>query len=243
MGIGAYNISFSSQCYSTISNLSYCYYCVQNSSSLFGCVSLRNKQYCILNKQYTKEEYETLVPKIIQHMNDMPYVDKNGCIYKYGEFFPAEMSPIAYNQSFANDFFPFTKEEAEHHGFIWQDAKNKKFNVTKLGSELPDDAKNVDDNILKEVISCVHAGACNHECAGVFKITNQELQFYKKLNIPLPQICQNCRHYARFAWRNPIKLWHRHCMKEGCTNEFETSYAPDRPEIVYCEACYQQEIV
>ncbi len=243
VGIGAYNISFSSQCYSTISNLSYCYYCVQNSSSLFGCVSLRNKQYCILNKQYTKEEYETLVPKIIQHMNDMPYVDKNGCIYKYGEFFPAEMSPIAYNQSFANDFFPFTKEEAEHHGFIWQDAKNKKFNVTKLGSELPDDAKNVDDNILKEVISCVHAGACNHECAGVFKITNQELQFYKKLNIPLPQICQNCRHYARFAWRNPIKLWHRHCMKEGCTNEFETSYAPDRPEIVYCEACYQQEIV
>ncbi len=31
-------------------------------------------------------------------------------------------------------------------------------------------------------------------------------------------------------------------MKEGCQNEFETSYAPDRPEIVYCERCYQQEV-
>ena len=27
-----------------------------------------------------------------------------------------------------------------------------------------------------------------------------------------------------------------------CTNEFETSYAPERPEIVYCESCYQKEV-
>jgi len=31
-------------------------------------------------------------------------------------------------------------------------------------------------------------------------------------------------------------------MKDGCTNEFETPYAPDRPEIVYCEECYNKEI-
>ena len=40
-----------------------CKYC-------FGCVGLRNKSYCILNKQYTKEEYETLVPRIIAHMRE-----------------------------------------------------------------------------------------------------------------------------------------------------------------------------
>lgn len=39
-----------------------------NSSYLFACVGLNNKQYCILNKQYTKEEYEALVPRIIEHM-------------------------------------------------------------------------------------------------------------------------------------------------------------------------------
>ena len=39
-----------------------------NSSDLFWCVWLKNKQYCILNKQYTKEEYNKLVPKIIEHM-------------------------------------------------------------------------------------------------------------------------------------------------------------------------------
>ncbi len=46
----------------------YSYNC-HSSEYLFGCVSLRNKKYCILNKQYTKDEYETLVPKIIEHMN------------------------------------------------------------------------------------------------------------------------------------------------------------------------------
>jgi hypothetical protein len=29
---------------------------------------LKNKSYCILNKQYTKEEYEKLVSKIIEKM-------------------------------------------------------------------------------------------------------------------------------------------------------------------------------
>jgi len=31
-------------------------------------------------------------------------------------------------------------------------------------------------------------------------------------------------------------------MKEGCNNEFETSYAPDKLEIIYCEKCYQREV-
>ncbi len=34
-----------------------------------------------------------------------------------------------------------------------------------------------------------------------------------------------------------------HHGKGRCPNEFETSYAPDRPEIVYCESCYQSEVV
>lgn len=42
----------------------FCYH----SSYLFLCSGLRNASYCILNRQYTKEEYELLVPKIIEKM-------------------------------------------------------------------------------------------------------------------------------------------------------------------------------
>ena len=175
-------------------------------------------------------------------MNDMPYTDKNGLVYKYGEFFPAEMSPTAYNESFAYENFPLLREQVEKTGLIWREPEDKNFSTTIDSKDIPDSILYVAEGIIKEVISCRHNKECVHECAGAFKITSQELQFYKKLNIPLPKICPNCRHYARFAWRNPIRLWHRKCMKEGCTNEFETSYAPDRPEIVYCETCYNSEV-
>ncbi|MFA6258551.1 MAG: hypothetical protein WCX79_02530, partial [Candidatus Paceibacterota bacterium] len=80
------------------------------SSNLFGSIAIRSKSYCILNKQYTKEEYEELVPRIIKHMNDMPYIDSKGRIYKYGEFFPPELSPFCYNETIAQEYFPLTKE-------------------------------------------------------------------------------------------------------------------------------------
>jgi len=232
IGNGAYDIAFSTHCYHSVSRLKYCYFCL-GSSDLFGCISLRNKQYCILNKQYTKEEYETLVPKIIEHMKSSG---------EYGEFFPMEMSPLAYNESFAYENFPLTKEEVQKRGLVWRESKKREFSVTTLNQNIPDNISEVDESILKEVIECAHHGNCQHECARVFRITQQELNFYKLLGIPLPKICQNCRHYARFAWRNPPKLWHRKCMKPGCNNEFETSYAPERPEIVYCESCYNNEV-
>ena len=47
-------------------NINYSYNCF-NCSNLFGCISLRNKQYCILNKQYSKQEYEKLALKIREH--------------------------------------------------------------------------------------------------------------------------------------------------------------------------------
>ena len=70
------------------------------------------------------------------------------------------------------------------------------------------------------------------------------------MEIPIPRRCFYCRHKNRIKKTNPFKLWHRKCMcdktnhehQNKCPNEFETSYAPDRPEIVYCEKCYQREV-
>jgi hypothetical protein len=213
----------------------------------------RVKEYCILNKQYTKEEYEVLLPKIKQHMNDMPYVDSKGRIYKYGEFFPPELSPFAYNETIAEEYFPLTKEQAISQGYRWKDPDTKEYKITKKTNDLPDHIKDVPDSITNEIIECNHSTsswqatnnntACTHQCTTAFKIIPEELSFYRRMNLPLPRLCPNCRHYERLSQRNPLKLWHRKCMKEGCSNEFETSYSPERPEIVYCESCYQNEVV
>jgi len=83
---------------------------------------------------------------------------------------------------------------------------------------------------------------------------SEDLKFHRRANLPLPRLCPNCRHAARIKQRNPLKLWHRTCMCENakhnhppaggakCPNEFETAYSPERPEIIYCESCYQKEV-
>lgn len=218
---------------------------------IFGCEGLRKKQYCILNKQYTKEEYETLLPKVIEHMNNMPYVDSSGISYRYGEFFPIELSPFAYNESIAQEYFPITKDQASVSGYSWREPDKRNYTITLKTEDIPESINETDNSIFNEVISCKHGGKCLDQCTEAFKIMPEELKFYKNMNLPLPRLCPNCRHYERIKLRNPIKLWHRGCMCEQgehghdgkCPNEFETSYAPDREEIIYCESCYQKEVI
>ena len=222
-------------------NTQYTYMCY-NSKNLFGCIGIRKNEYCILNKQYTKEEYEKLIPKIIKHMDEMPYIDSKGRVYKYGEFFPSEISPFAYNETIAQEYFPKTINEIIESGNFYRKPIDRNYLITIKSEDLIDNIKDVDNSILEEIISCPNGGSELTQCTFAYRIIKDELDFLRKHNISLPRLCPNCRHYERLAQRNPLKLWHRSCMKEGCTNEFETSYSPDRPEIVYCEKCYQGEV-
>jgi len=215
---------------------------LKNCSNCFGCVGLANAEYCILNKQYEKGEYFKIVEKIKKHMDDLPYVDKKGRIFKYGESLPYDMSPFGYNETNAFDFFPIKKEEALEKGYLWKDKEKTDYQVTIDSLNLPDSIFDVKEDILKEVIACPNKGIQDFQCSNAYRILPNELQFYKQKNLPLPRYCPNCRHYQRLKYRNSMKLYSRKCMKEGCLNEFETSYSPDRPEIVYCEKCYNQEV-
>ncbi|MEI6580560.1 MAG: hypothetical protein WCO07_00090 [bacterium] len=236
-----YNVKFSYSAMNQVRDGEYLEYCM-SSKKLFGCISIKNKENVILNKIYKKKEYEELIKKIKKHMEEMPYIDKGGRVYKYGEFFPIELSAFAYNETCAQDFLPLTKEEALKMGYRWKDPEPKNYTISIKAEDIPDNIKDVKEEILDEVLGCLDEGKCNHQCMTAFRLTKDEFQFYKKHNIPIPNKCSNCRYYERFAKILPPKLWHRKCMREGCFNEFETSYAPDRPEIIYCERCYQQEV-
>ena len=80
--------------------IEYCHLCF-TSHELFGCSGLRGQKYCILNKQYSEDEYRELKKKIIAKMKE------DG---EYGEFFPVQYSPFAYNESTAYEYYPLTKE-------------------------------------------------------------------------------------------------------------------------------------
>ena len=205
-----------------------------NSNNLFACVGMRKSAYCIFNKQYSKEEYVVLRDKIIAHMKKTS---------EYGEFFPLGHSTYTYNESVAQQWYPMSREQVLAKGWRqWQDAMPGIFGKETVAWPV---AENSPD-ITKEILACT-------ECRKNYKIIKQELEFYKKMNVPLPRFCPDCRFYKRIALRNPRHLWHRQCMcgmaghdnhHDGklCNNTFETSYAPERPEKVFCEGCYQAEI-
>jgi hypothetical protein len=235
-----------------------------NCSDCFGCVKLKHKKYCILNKQYAKEEYEKLVPEIKKHMDKMPFIDNRRRIHKYGDYYPVEHAIFAFNESWAHQWFPLNKQEAIEKGYYWRDQAGKEYNITIKSKDLPDHIKDVNNSILNEAIECEHNGKdCNQQCTKAFRILPNELQFYKQMNLALPRLCPYCRFYERLKKANPPKLWHRKCMCNGvesenkeykntashfhaedsCLNEFETAIEGGRSEIVYCEKCYQAEFI
>ncbi len=227
------NIRFCSGCWSNCKNIEYSMYAI-SSTDIFGCVGIRKKQYCILNKQYSKEEYEKLRLRIIQDMNERPYVDNKGRIYKYGEFFPYDLSLYDYNETTAMEYFPLSKDEVISRGFRWRDPTPSEHKITLTQENIPDSINDVSDSILQEVIEC-------SVCKKAFRFVKAELELLRRFRFPVHRKCHDCRHKERFSRINPPRLWKRNCSK--CDVKIETSYSPDKPEIVYCGECYQKEVI
>lgn len=103
-------------------------------------------------------------------MNEQPYIDKKGRIYKYGEFSPIELSPLAYNETIANEYFPLNKTEIDRNGYKYVDIKKYKgdYDVTIQPKDIPDNMQDIKDDILNEVIGCFNGKDCRG--IGVFKI-------------------------------------------------------------------------
>ncbi len=248
--ISNYKLYNSKFCFNSI-DLIDCDYCETSAflKNCFGCVGLKHAKYCILNKQYSKEEYFKLRDRIIEHMK------KTG---EWGEFFPVEMSPFGYNETVAQEYFPLSRPLDKNHPntlyqeglkenknipsslldkgnledlnlkYKWKDSENKtKYDGPKV--EIPDCIFDVLDSICNQILEC-------EECAKNYRIVKPELKFYRKMNLPIPHKCPDCRHIERMKLRNPRKLWDRTCDKCNC--KIKTSFAPNRPEKVYCERCY-----
>ena len=199
-------------------NLEYCINCANDTKDCFGCISLKKSQYCILNKQYSKTDYFELRDKIIEHMKSTK---------EWGEFFPIKHSPFGYNETIAHEYMPLTQAEAELRGCKWHKSEPSLF-VPKT-HEIPETIDQTSDDICEKILTC-------ETCPKNYKIQKAELNFYRKMGLPVPTKCPNCRYEERSKLRNPRTLFSRKCDK--CNIDIQTTFVPGRPEKVYCEKCY-----
>lgn len=208
-------------------------YCDTNLSlkDSFGCTGFLHGQYCILNKQYSKDEYEKLVAKIITKMQ------QDG---EWGEFFPISISPFGYNEAMARDFFPLSKEEALKLGAKWQDTDYSSFNGTfyEPKETIEEYIGNEEEQrkLLSGAIKC-------KVTSKPFRIIPQELAFYMEHKLPIPQVCFDQRFEDRLARRYKLKLYPGKCMNDTCPNTFTTIYGPQDKETVYCADCYERSMI
>jgi len=196
-----------------------CEYC-------FGCVGLKKKKYCILNKQYSKEEYEVLKEKIIADMKQRG---------EYGQFFPYELSPIPYNFSVSYLYFPEkTKEDIEKLGGYWEDTAD----ATDEGiptDGLPDDIRDVSESISKQALVCPKSG-------WRFNVAQKELQFYKQKGIPLPREHFDVRARERIKYFTVLTPFDAECC--FCKKKLAVYYRPEWGyKKIACESCYQKEVI
>lgn len=151
-----------------------------SSQNCFGCVSLKRQRFCILNKQYTEEEYNELLPRIIEHMKQTG---------EWGEFFPAELSPFAYNESLAQEKYPMSKEQIEANGLKWYESVEGQ--SSDKTTQIPDHIKDVTEEICKTPLTCISSGKA-------YRITPAEFKFYKKMKLPIPRKAPAIRRVERF---------------------------------------------
>jgi hypothetical protein len=192
----------------------------------FGCVGVRKKKYCILNKQYTKEEYESLIEKIKADMK------KRG---EWGKFLPLSAAYCGYNITLGQMMFPMTKEEAIKFGAKWEEPKEPHYDNIINAGNLPDSIDQVGDDIVKQRILCPESKLS-------YNITKDELAFYKEHGIPLPRRQFDWRTIERFKPFSMMAIRQKgNCYL--CNKEIEHYYSPELDfKKIACLECYQREV-
>lgn len=214
-----YDIQYCNEC-SNMQRSQYCMHCVQGTTDCFGCVGLKKSMNCILNKQYTKEEYEDMVSRIKGQM-----IERG----EWTDFFPKSLSPFYYNESDAMIFFPLTKKQALAQGFAWKDEERTS---NENGEVIPDDIQDVSDDILNKTFLCKMSGK-------KFRIIKQELDFHKRMHLPLPHVAPLVRILDRTKVFAVQELRQAQCHM--CHKPIESVYDINKNQVL-CEECYVKTV-
>lgn len=241
-------------CYSAVDSLNCLYsFDLRHCKNCFGCDGLRSAEYCILNTQYSKDEYGKFAAKITQELKDEGL---------YGNFLPYYLSPFSYNESVAQNYFPLAKEEAEAKGYPWRERTKRSYDISVKANDLPDIIQDATTISSDDIIECLHNGACKHQCIGAFRLIPMELDFYRKHRLPLPRLCPACRFQEKIERKPPLHIYERRCECIGpgntkgdynniashrhgsglCEVICKTAFSPTLPETIYCESCYNSEV-
>ena len=191
----------------------------------FGCIGLKKKKYCILNKQYSKGDYDRLKEKIISDM------EKRG---EYGKFLPYSMGICGYNLSTAVVYFPeVQKEDILNKGGYWSEEDLSQSDGIP-SFELPDSILDTKSDISSQALICP-------KTKYKFNISATEYDFHKRKQFALPRFHSDLRTLEKTRKTTVLKAFPYKCFY--CGNDITAYYPPEwNYRKISCEECYKQNI-
>lgn len=211
------------RCYNNMSiwkvyNVNCCYACWYSNDVTYSLMCMHSQELfgCVGMRHKKHAILNTVYPEVKYQELKADIIKQLEAANIYGEFFPPNWNPFPYNRTAAMKHYPLSQTEAEKLGYTWETNKSE--------SPAPSEA----------LPTCVN-------CSSLFRILDKEKALYQQLGVPAPEQCPDCRYHERLTLKNPRQLYQRDCMYKTCGKKLMSSYAPARPEVIYCEQHYQEE--
>ncbi len=208
-------------------DVEYCVACM-NCSHCFGCVNLNRKQYCILNKQYTEQDYW-------RTLDDLKCVMlERG---EYGKSVPGKMSIVGMPFSAAALLLGISKEEIELFGGEIYDAKR---GMSYMPAEVDPGHRLTPEALpdrLEDATGLVNRAVWDPAAGRSYPIMPRDFDFAERHHLPLPRKHFLSRLQELNLLSNVPETIDRACAScgKGIKVYRNNTFSTRR---VLCEACY-----
>jgi hypothetical protein len=246
-----YNSMFSDNCEAS-SDLLFCFN-MRDCQNCILCTNLRHKSFHILNKPVSKEEFEQKKKEILSVHSNLEKFRKEFEKIRASSIVKFAHQVRCYKSS--GDYMFNTHEV--YFGFDTENSKNCKYVTDAEGTIGCWDMNNTyyRPELNLDVMGSLHTYNVKHS---TYIMYSSHIEYSDSLHN-----CENCfgciglkkkkycilnKQYEKTEYEKLKNKIIEQMKKDGIYGdflppyEFETSYAPDRPEVIYCERCYQNEI-
>ncbi|MFH1253610.1 MAG: hypothetical protein V1664_04765 [Candidatus Uhrbacteria bacterium] len=203
-----------------------CEYCIEcyDCENCFGCVGLKRKKFCILNKQYSEDEYWKILDNLKCAMLDRG---------EYGEPTPLKfiLTPLS-SSSFG---LGFAQAEKQMAGLDFEPSLNGAYGdwsekTFYNSNDLPKKIDNVEEEWIGRAL-------ISTDYQRPFTILKPELAFYKKMRLPVRREHFIKRIEEMWKTLNKFEQEEKICLRcqKNMTVAKNTAY-PNRK--IFCHGCY-----
>ncbi|MFH1252872.1 MAG: hypothetical protein V1664_00875 [Candidatus Uhrbacteria bacterium] len=210
-----------------LENCEYCLMCT-DCQDCFGCIGLKNKKFCILNKQYTEEEYFKYLDEI-----KMELLNRG----EYGHYLPVSLATTYVPEGGAVIYCGAILAELEKIGGLVFDPNDESATGIDRLTSTPRQRSEIPDSIDDLTDDWIGVPIFDEQAKRTFSFLKPELDHYRALRIAPPNT-HFIRRLNEVAMSGQQSVFEKRACAE-CQKEITVTGCQQYPNRrVFCHGCY-----